>query len=110
MKTVKEKLELLDKEIVKLQCDLEVITSEFQVAKIQQKIDFLEELKKDISVLGKFLGWYLVGSYDEDKNVIRLELPCNSKDVVEIENYVNTLMDDFYDLKTKVQEDTTNDR
>lgn len=106
MKTVKEKLELLDKEIVKLQCDLEVMTSEIQIVKIQQKIDLLEELKKDISVLGKFLGWYLVGSYDEDKNTIRLELPCNSEDVIEIENYVNTLMDDLYDLK----EDTTNDR
>ena len=96
MKTVSEKLELLDKEIVKLQCDLEVMTSEIQIAKIQQKIDLLEELKKDISVLGKFLGWYLVGSYDEDKNMIRLELPCNSEDVIEIENYVNQLMDDLY--------------
>lgn len=106
MKTIKEKLELLDKEIVKLQCDLEVITSEFQIAKIQQKIDFLEELKSDVSVLGKFLGWYLVGSYDEEKNVIRLELPCNSEDVVEIEKYVNQLMDDYYNNK----EDTKNDR
>lgn len=105
MKTVKEKIELLDKEIIKLQCDLEVMTSEIQIAKIQQKIDLLEELKKDISVLGKFLGWYLVGSYDEDKNMIRLDLPCNSEDVVEIENYVNQLMDDFYN-----KEDTTNDR
>ena len=96
MTTVSEKLELLDKEIVKLQCDLEVMTSEIQIAKIQQKINLLEELKKDISVLGKFLGWYLVGSYDEDKNMIRLELPCNSEDVIEIENYVNQLMDDLY--------------
>ena len=96
MKTVKEKLELLDKEIVKLQCDLEVMTSEIQIAKIQQKIDLLEELKKDIFVLGKFLGWYLVRSYyDEDKNMIRLELPCNSEDVVEIENYVHQLMDEY---------------
>lgn len=99
MKTVKDKIELLDKEIVKLQCDLEMATNEIQNSKIESKIQLFEELQRDLKMLGKFLGYYLVSTYDESKNKIILDLDCNSKDVQEIEKYVDECMDDFYSEK-----------
>ncbi|MBO7078177.1 MAG: hypothetical protein J6W64_00010 [Bacilli bacterium] len=99
MKTVKDKLELLDKEIVKLQCELEITTNEIQQYKLEEKIKLFEELQRDLKVLGKFLGYYLVSTYDENKNKIILDLDCNSEDVQEIEKYVDECMDDLYNNK-----------
>lgn len=96
MKTVKDKIELLDKEIVKLQCDLETATNEIQNSKIESKIQLFEELQRDLKILGKFIGYYLVSTYDEVKNKIILDLDCNSAEVQEIEKYVDECMEGLY--------------
>lgn len=100
MMNVKETQAWLDRQIAKLYCDLEVAESvhksEFEADRIRDNISKYKEVKRSIKVLGKFIGFYLVSSFDEDKNKIVLELDIGGNDVQEIEKYVNDCMDELY--------------
>lgn len=100
MKTIKDKIDILNAKIKTLEIKEKKAIDECtndEIIYLNDNIVLYNELVKDLSVLGKFIGYYLVGSYDENKNNIILELNCNSKEVQEIEKYADECMDDYYD-------------
>lgn len=99
MKTIKEKIDILNSKIKTLEVREKKAIDECandEIIYLNDNIVLYKELVRDLGVLGKFIGYYLVGSYD-DKNNIMLELNCNSEEVQEIEKYANECMDDYYD-------------
>ena len=96
MRQIQEKLEFLDKEIVSLQCDLDTYTNPLKLVRTETKIEILQEIERDLSILAKFCGYYLAGSYDDAKNILML-LPTDTAEVQEIESYVSEMTNDYFD-------------
>lgn len=102
MKTIKEKIDILEAKIKTLKIKEQKAIDESAddaIIYYNDNIVLLKELVRDLKVLGKFLGYYLVSTYDENRNKIVLDLDCDSEDVQEIEKYVDECMDDFYSEK-----------